>query len=132
MIVCGLTGKIICVACCEGRVHDFRLYSRSVGRGVSGVIKILGDSGYKGIAGLHANSETPAKRPNGGELGVVEKAANRHVRSQRMIVECVNAKVKVFKIASSGYRNRCRRFALRMSLLCGIINFENRRYSPFI
>ncbi|MDR2551923.1 MAG: IS5/IS1182 family transposase, partial [Treponema sp.] len=34
-------------------------------------------------------------------------------------------KIKVFKITSNKYRNRRRRFGLRMSLICGLINFEN-------
>ncbi|MCL2358541.1 MAG: IS5/IS1182 family transposase, partial [Candidatus Bathyarchaeota archaeon] len=33
---------------------------------------------------------------------------------------------KVFKIVANRYRNRRKRFGLRMALICGIINFENR------
>jgi len=36
------------------------------------------------------------------------------------------AKIKVFKCVSNTYRNRRKRFNLRMSLICGIINFEAR------
>ena len=43
-----------------------------------------------------------------------------------MIVERMNANVNFFKIMLSRYRNRCRCFGLRTSLICGIINFENR------
>ena len=37
--------------------------------------------------------------------------------------ENIIAKVKVFKITSNKYRNRRKRFGLRMSLICGIINY---------
>jgi hypothetical protein len=33
---------------------------------------------------------------------------------------------KVFKITANKYRNHRKRFSLRMSLICGIINFGNR------
>ncbi|MCL1969858.1 MAG: IS5/IS1182 family transposase, partial [Candidatus Bathyarchaeota archaeon] len=33
---------------------------------------------------------------------------------------------KVFKIVAYRYRNRRKRFGLRMALICGIINFEKR------
>jgi hypothetical protein len=41
-------------------------------------------------------------------------------------VENINAKIKVFKITSKKYRNRRKRFGLRMPLICGIINFVNQ------
>jgi len=75
---------------------------------------------------LHKNSETPKKKPRGGKLSDEEKAYNRKLASERMLIENITAKVKVFKITSNKYRNRRKRFGLRMSLICGIINFENR------
>jgi hypothetical protein len=42
-----------------------------------------------------------------------------------MLVENTIAKVEVFKITSSKYRNRRKKFGLRMSLVCGIVNYEN-------
>ena len=119
------TGGIICIDHGEGRLHDFALYKRGIGSAVCAGIKVQGDSGYQGIVKLHANSETPAKKPRGGELDPAGKAENRRISSERMVVENVNAKIKVFKITANKYRNRRRRFGLRMSLICGIINFEN-------
>jgi hypothetical protein len=84
------------------------------------------DSGYQGILKLHANSETPKKKPKGGELIAEEKAENKRLSQERILIENVNAKVKVFKIVANKYRNRRKRFGLRMALICGIINFEAR------
>jgi transposase len=89
-------------------------------------IKICGDSGYQGIAKLHKNSETPKKRPRGGTLSAEEKGENRRISRERILIENINAKIKVFKIIANKYRNHRKRFGLRMSLICGIINFENR------
>ena len=82
------------------------------------------DSGYQGILKFHANSETPEKKPKGGELTAEEKAENKRLSQKRILIENINAKVKVFKIVANKYRNRRKRFGLRMALICGIINFE--------
>jgi hypothetical protein len=75
---------------------------------------------------FHANSEIPKKKPKGGELTTDEKAENKRISQDRILIENINAKIKVFKITANKYRNRRRRFGLRMALICGIINFEAR------
>jgi transposase len=54
-----------------------------------------------------------------------EKAGNRRISRERILIENINAKIKVFKIVSSKYRNRRKRFGLRMALICSIINLES-------
>jgi len=39
-----------------------------------------------------------------------------------MVIENINAKIKVFKIISYPYRNRRQRHLLRTKLVCAIIN----------
>jgi len=95
-----------------------------VGSAVAWYILVQGDSGYQGILKLHKNSETPKKKPRGGELTADEKRENRRISRDRILIENINAKIKVFKITANKYRNRRKRFALRMSLICGLINFE--------
>jgi hypothetical protein len=124
VIVNGQTGGIICTAQAEGKTHDFKLYEESIGSGVSDDIKVQADSGYQGILKLHKNSETPKRKPKGGELTDEEKAENRRISRERILIENINAKIKVFKITANKYRNRRKRFGLRMSLICGILNFE--------
>ncbi|HEN8878219.1 TPA: IS5/IS1182 family transposase, partial [Streptococcus agalactiae] len=43
---------------------------------------------------------------------------------ERIKVENIFAKVKTFKIFSTTYRNRRKRFGLRMNLIAGMINRE--------
>ena len=83
--------------------------------------------GYQGILKLHKNSEIPKKKPKGGELSVAEKLENRRISRERVFVENIIAKFKVFKIVANKYRNRRKRFELRTSLICGILNYENRK-----
>jgi len=120
------TREIIYTAHAEGRVHDFKLYEVSVGEKVLECIEVSGDLGYVGILKLHKNSCTPKKKPKGGALTALEKAGNRCLARVRILIEHLNAKVKVFKIVANRYRNRRKRFRLRMALICGVINFENK------
>ncbi|MDR2699708.1 MAG: hypothetical protein LBC12_02685 [Nitrososphaerota archaeon] len=43
---------------------------------------------------------------------------------QRIFIEHVNAWIKRFKILKYMYRNKRKRYGLRVSLICGIYNFE--------
>jgi len=118
------TGTIICTAFAKGSTHDFKLYEQSVGSVVSGDKQVQGDKGYHGIAKLHKKSQTSKKKPKGGVLTKAQQEENKCINRERMFIEHINAKIKMFKITSSTYRNRYKRFGLRMMLLCGIINFE--------
>ena len=88
-------------------------------------IKAQADSGYQGLTALHHNSETPKKNPNVGSLTDEEKKENRRISHERILIENINAKIKVFKIMKYPYRNHRKRHLLRLNLICGIINFEN-------
>jgi transposase len=87
-------------------------------------ILCLADSGYQGMAHFHANSQTPFKKSKLHSLTPEQKAANRKLASQRIAVEHVIAKIKVFRILSERYRNRRSRFSLRFNLVAAIYNSE--------
>ena len=118
------TGIILCTAESCGKTHDFALYKNSIGNRILDSIKEQADSGYQGISALHHNSETPKKKPKGGKLTDDEKRENRRISHERILIENINAKIKVFKIMKYPYRNRRKRHCLRLNLICGIINFE--------
>ncbi|GHU55528.1 hypothetical protein FACS1894132_11760 [Clostridia bacterium] len=64
------------------------------------------------------------KKQKNKELSKKEKAINRKISQERILIENINAKFKTFKITANKYRNRRQRFELRTSLICGIINSE--------
>lgn len=105
-------------------MHDFKLYKDSVGSAVLPEIEIIGDSGYQGIQEYHNNSQTPKKSSKKNPLSKEDKKQNREISKRRIFIENVNAIIKVFKIMSYKYRNRRKRHLLRMSLICGIYNYE--------
>ena len=111
--------QIICLAFGNGRRHDFRLFKES-GVRVHPSTRIETDTGYQGIAKLHANSVLPKKRSKKHPLTPEDKRRNREICSERVLNEHVIGHLKRFKILSDRYRNRRKRF----SLIAGICNFE--------
>ncbi|MBI3660299.1 transposase [Candidatus Acetothermia bacterium] len=89
-------------------------------------IRCLGDAGYQGLSRFHAPSQTPIKRCKRHPLSAEQKAANRRLAQQRITVEHLLRKLKVFRILSERYRNRRQRFRLRFNLIAALYNFELR------
>lgn len=116
--------KVICFSVSKGRTHDFNLFKNSR-LPILKHAKILADSGYQGITKYHKNSETPIKASKKHKLSMEEKQYNHTISKKRIYVEHVNRYLKRFRILSSRYRNKRRSFGLRVSLICGIYNFQH-------
>ena len=86
-------------------------------------IRVQVDTGYQGIQKVRANTDIPIKRRKKIPLTPEQKKHNHRVSSQRVVVEHVIRAVKIFKIVAERYRNRRRRFGLRMNLIAAIYNF---------
>ena len=109
-------------------MHDFRIWKESqIDLGKK--IELIADKGYQGIKKIHENSRIPIKKTKGNSLTKEEKKFNQQLAKERIIVEHVNRKLKIFRILSSRYRNRRRRFGLRLNLIAGIYNYELKPYS---
>jgi len=117
------TMQIIATAFANGSTHDFRLFKESQ-TSMAYQVLCLADAGYQGLADLHANSKTPKKKSKHHPLTTEQKAANRELARQRIFVEHVIRKVKIFRILSERYRNRRKRFGLRFNLIASLYNFE--------
>jgi len=115
--------EILAIAQAEGSCHDFRLFKENY-NGIDPQIKLLGDSGFQGIFELHANSLIPKKSSKNHPLTDEEKKANTELSRKRIVIEHVNRWIKRFKILQYRYRNRRKRHGLRVSLICGVHNFE--------
>ncbi len=117
------TGEIICTAYGKGRQHDFQIFKNSNFL-ISPEIECLGDKGYQGIQKLLVNSRIPKKKPRGGKLSYEDKKSNQKLAKDRVVVEHINRKLKIFKILSNRYRNRRKRFSLRFNLIAALYNHE--------
>jgi hypothetical protein len=123
MVVDGLSGKVICIHEGKGSTHDFELFKQS-GIHMTDFILFVGDKGFQGICDIHANSITPFKKPRNRELTADQKRFNSKLSKFRILIEHVNRRIKRFKILQIRYRNKQRKHLLRISLVCGINNYE--------
>ena len=120
------SGKILAVTIDKGRIHDFNLFKKSKSTKKIILCKILADLGYIGIGKICPNSKIPNKKTKNNPLTKDDKKENRELSSKRIIIEQINAKIKVFKITKYPYRNRRKRFGLRMNLICAIVNLDSK------
>jgi len=87
-------------------------------------IEILADKGYQGISKFHSNSKIPLKKTKNKKLSKDQKKFNKELNKERIVIEHINRKLKIFRILSSRSRNRKRKFGLRFNLIAGIYNYE--------
>jgi len=106
-----------------GNTHDFRLFKQSK-LPLKRDTLVYVDTGYLGMKKLHQNIEIPKKNTKLNPLSKEDRLKNRNISLKRIPVEHINAKIKTFKILSQRYRNRRKRFGLRLNLICALINFD--------
>ena len=115
--------RILCVRMGKGRRHDFHLWKSSRVR-VHPAVQIACDTGYQGIQKFHANCLKPVKATRKHPLTKEQKQVNRTVNSRRVVIEHTIRRLKIFRILGERYRNRRRRFGLRLNLIAAISNLE--------
>ena len=126
------TEAIICTELFNGKAHDGTIFKQTTR--VHPDILILGDSGYRGLHKVHANTQLPIRHKAdidklSEEDKVNRKANNKKIASKRMKIEHLIGRVKRFKIVAERYRNHLKRLLLRFNLICGILNFEKSVFS---
>jgi hypothetical protein len=117
------TQQIICTAVDTGRTHDFKLLKRSRLPFVTSQL-CLADRGYQGFARRHRGACTPTKKRRHQPLPKEEKQHNQVLARLRVKVEHVIRRFKIFRMFSERYRNRRKRFGLRLNLIAGLLNYE--------
>lgn len=123
LVIDALTQQVLCTFFGKEREHDFKLFKAS-GIHFHPNTESLQDKGYQGIQKLHVFCRLPHKKPKGGNLTPEQKAFNRQLARERIGVEHINRRLKIFRILSERYRNRRRRFGLRCNLIAALYNYE--------
>ena len=82
------------------------------------------DTGYQGIAKIHANVDIPKKRSKKNPLTKDDKKQNRIKSSERVVIENIIREIKIFRIIADKYRNRRKRYGLRFNLIAVIYNLN--------
>ena len=111
LIICTLTLAIYSVVVAKGKVHDFKVYKES-GQLVATSSKLLADSGYQGLLTHHSNAELPIKRTKNTPLSQADKAHNKALSKQRIVIEHINRRCKVFRVVKDIYRGKHKHYGL--------------------
>jgi len=93
------------------------------------------DLGYKGIKTDYPdlNCVVPFKRKGPGrgkrgvkaqELSPEQKAFNKALSKERVVVEHANSRVKKFRIWADAFRNRLKHYNVMTDIVCGLVNFR--------
>jgi hypothetical protein len=107
----------------KGSEHDFSMFKNAKMK-LHEMLILLADSGFQGVEDFHCACWIPYKKRKKKPLTIAQKRINKALSRVRVCVEHAIRRVKKFKIFSTRYRNKRKRHGLRMSLLCGICNFE--------
>lgn len=118
----------------KGSMHDYALYKRCHPRLPEGVCLGL-DLGYLGIKDdfPNLNCMLPFKKRNPGrgkigvkaeELSDEQRAFNRALGADRVVVEHANSKVKKYRVFGDEFRNRLKHYDMMTDIVCGLVNFR--------
>ncbi len=118
----------------RGSRHDYSLFKWRHPRLPDGV-RLGVDLGYDGIQGDYPmfNALVPYKRrsPGRGKRGVKakeltceQKAFNRSLSRERVVVEHTISRLKKFRIMAHKFRNRLRQYDVMTDIACGLVNLR--------
>lgn len=118
----------------KGSTHDYALFKRHHPHLPDNVHLGL-DLGYLGIVADYPqlNCMLPFKRKNPGrgkhgvkaqELSVEQKAFNKQLAKERVVVEHTNSRVKKFHIWADEFKNRLKHYDSMTDIVCGLVNFR--------
>jgi len=114
--------QILSIAIGYGSQHDISLARENI-RNLLISRYCFADLAYLGLKEIGCRLFTPFKKPKGGVLEPIQKQINHEISRRRIVVEHVIGRLKRFKIVSERYRNRRKRYGLRMNLIAGILNW---------
>ncbi|MDI1279281.1 transposase family protein [Methylobacter sp.] len=125
IVICLLTLTIFSVVVDKGRPHDFSLFKGS-GLLLYPDALLLADSGYQGMHKHHQNSALPIKKKKGQRLSTEDKAHNKALSKQRIFIEHINRRCKIFRIVKEVYRGKHKNYSLTWNLVAALVNLRYR------
>ena len=116
-IIVSKNGQIKAVGCSTtGKTHDKKDYQNKKFI-IPPKLRMKGDLGYQGTS-----IEVPIKKKKKQKLTKEQKAFNRQHSSERIVVEHVFGKMKIFKVLSDRFRNPLKSHNLIFKNIAGIHN----------
>jgi IS5 family transposase len=122
-MIAAQTHQILTLRFCQGAKHDFQLFKDSK-LALDPDDWYVADSGYQGLQKHHPSVNLPFKKSKHHPLTEAQKQHNTALSKFRIRVEHVIRSLKIWRILKETYRNRRKRFTLRVSLIAAIFNAE--------
>jgi hypothetical protein len=115
-----------------GKEADLKLLAKSR-VGLAKGTRCLADLGYLGLLKWFCLADLPYRKPPNRkgvirELSAEQKDHNARQRRERVGIEHMIGRLKVFALLSHRYRNRRKRFGLRVNLIAALVN-RDRYYA---
>ncbi len=85
---------------------------------------LLADSGYQGLHKHHQNVTLPVKKKKGQALSAEDKTDNKALSKQRVFIEHVNRRGKIFRIVKDVYRGKHKHYSLTWHLVAALVNLR--------
>ena len=113
--------QIVSIQIESGRKHDLTIARKHVKKLVIYHCVIV-DLTYKGFHQIKSKLLIPIKKSKNISLPQITKQINKEISRRRIAIEHINCQLKHFRILTERYRNRRKRFGLRMNLIAGMMN----------
>ena len=105
----------------SGRKHDLTIARKHVKEFLIYPC-VMADLAYKGFHQIKSKLLIPIKKSKNISLPKIAKQINKEISRRRIAIEHINCQLKHFRILTERYRNRRKRFGLRVNLITGILN----------
>ena len=86
--------------------------------------KLFAGSGYQGLVNYHENSVLPIKRTKNTPLTQEERAHNKALSKQQILIEHINRRCKIFRIVKEVYRGKHKNDGLTWRLVSALVNLR--------
>ena len=86
---------------------------------------IMSDLGYYGLKEYSYKLLMPIKKTKNVPHCKEAISINKTISKYRIRIEHINRQLKCFKILANRYRNRRKRFGLRVNLIASLVNWMN-------
>ena len=113
--------QIIGIDVSNGSQHDIKLARKTVKK-FKHCEYVLTDLGYYGLKQEGFKLLMPIKKKKNLPLFDAEKKYNKMLGKIRVVIEQINSQLKTFRILGERYRNRRKRFGLRINLIAAMVN----------
>ena len=114
--------QIVSIQIERGRKNDLTIARKHV-KELPTYPCVMADLAYKGFHQIKSKLLIPIKKTKNISLPKIAKQINKEISRRRIAIEHINCQLKHFRILTERYRNRRKRFGLRVNLITGILNW---------